>query len=102
MRSFSLVIGLISLIITSTPSSADELLYVAGTNPAQRPHSAPVLSTDNKDAQWYAHALTGVEQPYPASLGFLEDQGSWFNPFTHAGMNDRYDLRGWHRQSINK
>lgn len=98
MRSFSLVFSLVALIITNTPSSAEELLYIAGTNPAQRPQNAPTLTTEQKDAQWYARALTGVEQPYPASLQFLEDQGSWFSPFNHAGMTDRYDIRGWYRQ----
>ena len=98
MRNFSLVISLVISFITTTPSVAEESIYVAGTVPAQRPANAPVQTEVQKDATWYSTALTGVEQPYPASLRFLEDQGNWFNPFNHAGMTGRYDIRGWHKQ----
>lgn len=69
---------------------------IAGLEPSQRPANAPVLSEMAKDAAWYARALTGVEQPYPASLRFLEDQGAWFSPFVHPGMTGPYDIRHWH------
>lgn len=69
---------------------------IAGLHPAKRPEAAPVIVEMKKDAAWYRHALTGVEQPYPASLRFLEDQGAWFTPFIHPGMTGPYDIRGWH------
>lgn len=70
---------------------------VSGVRPYQRPAGAPVITTMTKDAQWYRHALTGVDAPYPGSLQFLDDQGAWYTPFTHPGMTGPYDLRGWHR-----
>jgi len=70
--------------------------FIAGVKPNQRPAGAPVIKTYEKDAAWYARALTGVVPPYPYSLKFLEDQGGWFNPFIHPGMLPPYDIRGWH------
>lgn len=69
---------------------------IAGLNPSVRPADAPKITTFDKDQQWYVAALRGVSQPYPQSLGFLDDQGAWFTPFIHAGMTGRYDLRGLH------
>jgi hypothetical protein len=69
---------------------------VAGTEPAKRPLGAAVIQSVQKDASWYARALTGISQPYPDSLRFLEDQGNWYTPFDRPGMTGRYDLRGWH------
>jgi hypothetical protein len=70
---------------------------VAGLAPSARPVNTPAITVFAKDDAWYAHALLGVEPPYPDSLGFLRDQGAWFNPFIHPGMIGPYDLRGWHR-----
>jgi hypothetical protein len=50
-----------------------------------------------KPQGWYTRALTGISQPYPSSLRFLEDQGNWYTPFNHPGMQGRYDIRGWYR-----
>lgn len=69
---------------------------IAGLNPSQRPAGAPVVTAMVKDADWQARALTGVEAPYPPSLGFVEDQEAWFTPFTHPGMTGPYDIRQWH------
>ena len=69
---------------------------IAGTQPSQRPQSAPVLNSVHKDAAWYNRSLTGISQPYPHSLRFLEDQGNWHTPFNHPGMTPPYDIRGWH------
>ncbi|MGB3916030.1 hypothetical protein J9253_04490 [Thiothrix litoralis] len=77
-------------------AQAEEPAYIAGTNPAERPATAPVITEVHKDAAWYSAALHGVEQPYPQSLHFLENQGNWFSPFTHPGMTSPYDIRGWH------
>ncbi|MEZ5478973.1 MAG: hypothetical protein R3E95_16285 [Thiolinea sp.] len=78
--------------------SADPILYIAGTHPAERPAAAPVLTEVHKDGAWYEQALHGVEKSYPYSLRFLEDQGNWFSPFIHPGMTPPYDLRHWHSQ----
>jgi hypothetical protein len=86
----------ILLVLLATTAQADEIAYIAGTNPAERLATAPTTLEVHHDVAWYSSALTGVAQPYPASLHFLENQGNWFSPFTHAGMTPPYDLRGWH------
>jgi hypothetical protein len=68
----------------------------AGIQPQQRPEGAPVVRDLQKPPGWYGRALTGVSQPYPHSLRFLEDQGNWYTPFNHPGMTGRYDIRGWY------
>ena len=69
---------------------------IAGVDPAQRPAGAPVITEFPKDAAWYQQALTGIAEPYPGSLRFLEDQGAWYTPFNRPGMPPPYDIRGWH------
>lgn len=69
---------------------------ISGVVPNQRPADMPVITAVDKDTAWYGQALHGVEQPYPYSLRFLEDQGKWFNPFLKAGMTGPYDIRNWH------
>lgn len=71
---------------------------IAGTQPDRRPDGAPRITEVIKPSGWYARALTGISQPYPNSLRFLEDQGNWYTPFNRPGMHDPYDIRGWHRQ----
>lgn len=82
------------------PASAEPVrvapVFIAGVEPSQRPAGAPVITEVQKDADWYAAALEGVEPPYPASLRWLEDQGNWFNPFLKPGMTGPYDIRGHH------
>ena len=70
---------------------------IAGTNPSQRPQGAPKIEEVIKPEGWYSRALTGISQPYPSSLRFLEDQGNWYTPFNRPGMPGRYDIRGWYR-----
>lgn len=76
-------------------AKADDL-FVAGLRPFERPAWAPVITEMQRDGSWYVRALTGIEQPYPASLKFLEEQGEWFSPFLHPGMTGRYDIRHWY------
>lgn len=83
-------------LFSSSTSMVNAVDYIAGLQPSQRPDQAPLLTEVQKEATWYAHALKGVEPPYPYSLRFLEDQGYWFTPFNHAGMTPPYDLRAWH------
>ena len=72
--------------------------FIAGLQPSHRPEGAPVIREVHREPGWYARALTGISQPYPASLRFLEDQGNWYTPFNRPGMTGRYDIRGWHAQ----
>ena len=71
--------------------------FVAGVNPDRRPENAPVVAKVIKPDGWYGRALTGVSQPYPYSLQFLENQGNWFTPFIYPGMPGPYDIRRWHK-----
>lgn len=99
MRKAKIILGL-AIASLSSPSvviAAADNLFVAGLNPDQRPINAPVILDVFKDQAWYTKALTGVTQPYPNSLRFLDDQGNWYTPFNRPGMTGRYDIRGWHR-----
>jgi hypothetical protein len=69
---------------------------IAGTQPSERPAGAPTVTEVQRPKGWYARALTGISQPYPPSLRFLEDQGDWYTPFIRPGMHGRYDIRGWY------
>ena len=76
---------------------AGDAYPIAGINPSERPLGAPVIQSVQRDMSWYQTALTGVSQPYPNSLLFLENQGNWYTPFNRPGMPGRYDIRGWYR-----
>lgn len=91
----------LSLLLTSvavSPLHAAAVDPVAGVEPWRRPAGAPVIEWVTHDRRWYAQALTGVQQPYPRSLWFLDSQGNWYTPFNRPGMTPPYDLRGWHQQ----
>jgi len=92
--------GVFSVLSIVLPANAQdtEVLWVAGTQPDQRPAQAPRITEVNKTAAWYEQALTGIHPPYPASFRFLEDQGNWHTPFNQPGMLAPYDLRGWHTE----
>ncbi len=108
-RKFSMVMGMAGMAMTvafhgvglagPAPYSPEEP-FIAGVKPYERPAGAPVIREYDKDDAWYARALTGISEPYPYSLRFLEDQGAWFNPFLHPGMPPPYDLRGWHAAKV--
>ncbi|CDI03900.1 exported hypothetical protein [Candidatus Competibacter denitrificans Run_A_D11] len=101
MRKAKIILGL-AIAALSSPSviiAATDNLFIAGINPDQRPANTPIILEAFKDQAWYAKALTGVTQPYPNSLRFLDDQGNWYTPFNRPGMTGRYDIRGWHRSS---
>lgn len=84
------------MILAAEAFAVSSLYPIAGVNPAERPAGAPTQPPLEKTNDWYAHAVTGVEEPYPASLQFLESQGRWYTPFNRPGMPGRYDIRGWH------
>ncbi|MES9827619.1 MAG: hypothetical protein ABW201_05095 [Candidatus Thiodiazotropha sp.] len=70
---------------------------IAGVEPSKRPVDAPVVEWVKHDRAWYQSALSGVRQPYPKSLYFLDNQGHWYTPFNQPGMKGRYDIRKWHQ-----
>ena len=76
--------------------AADTPYPIAGVNPEARPVGAPTQTALGKTNSWYKRAVTGVDEPYPASLQFLKSQGRWYTPFTRPGMPGLYDIRGWH------
>ncbi len=94
-----IVLGACALLLASADvigAQAHAQDFVAGTTPSQRPAGAPHITTFEKSPQWYATARTGISDPLPPSLHFLENQGAWFTPFIHPGMAAPYDIRGWH------
>jgi hypothetical protein len=93
---FATAVG--TVVLLGSTVSAWAGFPVAGVDPSQRPQGAPVITEVVRSPDWYKTALTGVSQPYPESLRFLENQGNWYTPFIHPGMPGYYDLRGWHRQ----
>ena len=88
--------AVVALVLVVTATAADYPL--AGTQPSMRPAGAPHITATDHAGAWYAAALHGVTRPYPFSLRFLEDQGSWHTPFNHPGMPGRYDIRGWQQR----
>jgi hypothetical protein len=94
--SFAMLIGV--TLGQGLAASTESGYPIAGTQPSERPAGAPVIHEVQKPDGWYVRALTGISQPYPASLRFLEDQGNWYTPFNHPGMHGRYDIRGWYAQ----
>lgn len=81
------------------PCAAQDLPFVAGVDSSARPPQAPRITTFTPPPGWRERALHGVEQPYPPSLRWLDDQGAWFTPFAHPGATGPYDLRHWYGAS---
>ncbi len=88
-----------ALVLSQNAIAASQEQSTAGVTPHQRPAGAPVITAVTRDSNWYSQALKGIEEPYPYSLRFLEDQGNWYNPFNHPGMTGPYDVRDWHRKN---
>lgn len=94
---FMRIMGVLVLaLVGSSPAKAG--YPMAGVDPSQRPQGAPRITEVIRAPGWYTRALTGIFQPYPFSLRFLEDQGNWYTPFNRPGMRRPYDLRGWHTE----
>ena len=93
-KRFAWVVGVLSLLLTAGAAVAE--FPVAGTQPYARPVGAPTITTVTRDQAWFQRAMRGISQPYPASLGWLNDQGNWYTPFNRPGMPPPYDIRGWH------
>lgn len=90
----SLIIS--AIFVAGAATAQDAAPFIAGTAPSQRPDAAVITQVDH-GPEWFEQALTGVSEPYPESLHWLDDQGEWFNPFIHPGMTGPYDIRGWHK-----
>ncbi len=91
-----LVLSSLLSIAVLTPVPASDYL-ITGSTPSQRLYQAPVIEWVQHNRSWYEKGLTGVSQPYPPSLYFLDNQGNWYTPFIHRGMASPYDLRGWYQ-----
>lgn len=92
----TVVQGLSTILLLLPLSANAQERFIAGVDPSVRPPDAPVMAPLKRDDAWFAQALRGVEEPFPPSLDFLQDQGRWYTPFLHPGMTPPYDLRGWH------
>lgn len=89
------------VILAAAQGAAVAEQFIAGLRPGERPAGAPVLSQPARDANWMRNATAGVSEPLPPTLRFLDDQGSWYTPFTRPGMPGPYDIRGRHPSEIN-
>lgn len=91
--------GLLSIAAITAACSvlATDNYPIAGLTPWQRPEGAPAIEWVKHDRAWYQKGLTGITQPYPKSLYFMDNQGNWYTPFTRKGMPGPYDIRGWHQ-----
>lgn len=85
------------LALAAGAAQADEPVVVGGMTPSIRPPNAPSIQGVHYGRAWFSRALHGIGEPYPASLGFLGDQGEWYTPFNRPGMTSPYDIRGWYR-----
>ena len=94
--SFAFLLLLTAALAVASDSAESQHPFVSGIEPSKRPAGAPVIQEFSKNDGWYARARKGVQEPYPESLRFLEDQGAWYTPFDHPGMPPPYDLRNWH------
>jgi hypothetical protein len=93
MRAVWFFIGSLAM----SPALAAGGYPIAGLTPGERPAGAPVMKEPVRGKGWDAAFFKGVDKPYPASLSWSRDQGSWYTPFNNPGMPGRYDIRGWHK-----
>ncbi len=100
-----LILSILALAIVATMAVEQGVVgkekaksFIAGAQPDRRPESAPKIRHFEKPADWYDQALKGIKQPYPYSLKFLEDQGSWYTPFNRPNTTGPYDIRGLYQK----
>jgi hypothetical protein len=75
--------------------------YVAGLQPDRRPDMAPPQPTDTvRTSRQLEYALHGIEKPVPGNVESIAATGNWWVPLRYPGMNQPYDLRGWHDAPI--
>ena len=65
------VLGVALLALCGSAGSAQEAVVVGGLTPSVRPAGLPSIQGIHNGIEWYRKALTGVSQPYPASLVWL-------------------------------
>ena len=87
----------------STSASRSEpdatIEFVAGLEPYQRPTSAPVIQEFVPSTDWRSRFMSGIDEPIPTNLDFIDSQGAWYTPFNQPGMPGYYDLRNLHQGS---
>lgn len=76
-----------------------EAAPIAGLTPYERPAGAPVIKNISMTPEMRARATRGIAQPLPPGLGFLNDQGAWYTPFSRRGMPGYYDIRGMYSKN---
>ena len=91
------VFGIAAFFALGITAAGAEPVVVGGLTPSVRPAAAPSIQGVHYGPEWYRRGLTGVSQPYPQSLYFMDRQGEWYTPFTRAGMLKPYDIRNWHK-----
>ena len=96
MPKISPLVALSGRVVLLVPLTAFPAYPIAGLQPDQRPQGAPTILDVKKNSGWYRRALSGITEPVPPSLRFLEDQGNWYTPFDRPGLSGRYDIRGWY------
>jgi hypothetical protein len=75
--------------------------YVAGLQPDRRPDTAPPQPTETvRTPEQLEHALHGIEKPIPGNVESIAATGNWWVPLRYPGMNQPYDLRGWHNVPV--
>jgi hypothetical protein len=100
LRAQVFAVAILAVTMLNATVALAESYPIAGIDPAERPAGAPVITEFQKDAAWNQRALTGISEPYPGSLRFLEDEGAWFTPFNRPGMPPPYDIRAWHDPAL--
>lgn len=96
------VIGVILSALLVSPAFAAGSYPIAGLHPSERPAGAPVIKEPIRVKDWEAAFYKGISKPYPASLVWVKNQGSWYTPFDLPGMIGPYDIRGWYKISKSK
>jgi hypothetical protein len=96
------VIGVVLSTLLVSPALAAGAYPIAGLQPSERPAGAPVIKEPIRAKGWETVFFRGVTKPYPASLSWSKDQGSWYTPFNTPGMIGPYDIRGWHKPAKSK
>ena len=76
--------------------------YVAGLQPDRRPDTAPRVTEAVRTPEQLEQALHGIEKPVPGNVESIAATGNWWVPLRRPGMNEPYDLRGWHSAPASK
>ena len=89
----------LGLMACATSALSQTSPYVAGLQPDRRPDEAPQITVDTRTPEQVEQALHGVEKPVPGNVELVAATGNWWVPLRQPGLNNPYDLRGWHGNS---